>query len=264
MFFRALSTIGGDLGAGIAVVFLGGVFMIITPTVGGICFVAVSSGMRIGFRQNKRDKYVPYIAALLIILFLSLKFITVGLTHDNIQKSYIERNTVDTVALTEARIKNNENMFKHWVVRSDSVREYQYMLYHKKGFVAEYIKEVAPNGQSLLLRRRIFDKNKKLITEDTTKVAKGLPTEAVPMSGITSFMVVNYVLQYNRQEITYEQLVKWCNYTLLTGTVDKKDAWNVVLVLTRIGISDTPQFPLSEDGFNELVGKLAVVARHPQ
>ena len=151
----------------------------------------------------KRDKYV-HIAALLIILFLSLKFITVGLTHDNIQKSYIERNTVDTVALTEARIKNNENMFKHWVVRSDSVREYQYMLYHKK--VCRRIHQRgSSNGQSLLLRRRIFDKNKKLITEDTTKVAKDFPTEAVPMSGITSFMVVNYVLQYNRQEITYEQ-----------------------------------------------------------
>lgn len=262
VFVQSPSPGGGDgITDGISFLFLAVVFFIIAAILGGSCLAAIFFGIEIGFKQQKhKSKYIPYIAAFFVMLLISSLFVSVNNSVQTIQKKQIAVEKEYTVAVAKIRIQNNEDMFKHWTVRSDSVREYQFKLFHKKGFIAEYLKEVRPDGKPICLRRRIFDKNKMLIAEDTVKVSNVQVQSSGPL---TSLRAVNFILSYSRKEITYPQLVKWCNYVILCEPMDRQDAWNIMQVVTRIGMSDKPQFNLSDEGLNELVGKLSVVARHP-
>lgn len=255
----------GMVGEILGQLFVGALFVAVGLLPKGLCIGVVKLGLSQSSHQNSKNKLTPYITSfILLIVALSLNFYVLTSLANSKHKLNVtdQQNQVDSTAIVRDKFQNNENMFKHWTIRSDSVREYLYRIYHKRGYYVELVKEVDKFGDPICLRRKVFNQANKLTSEDTITIAKIIPNPPIPAGGITSLVTVSYLLKYSRNEFTYDELVKWCSCVILSGLLVKEDARNIMFVITQISIADKPEFRLTEDGLNELIGRLAVVARH--
>jgi hypothetical protein len=258
---------GGMAGEILAALFVGAIFVIGGLIPKAIYIWIVKQGIRIGFlRRNSEKWFVPHIISfVLLIVALSLNFYVLSAfekANASKELNAAKKNTADSLSAIQAKFQNNENMFKHWVVRPDSVREYSYRIHHKRGYYIDLVKEVNKFGDPICLRRKVFSRDNQQISEDTITIAKLRPSPPIPDGGITSLVAVNYLFKYDRKEFTREDLVKWCNSVILSGLLVEDDARNIMFIIAQISISDKPEFRLSEDGLHELISRLAVAARH--
>lgn len=258
----------GMVGEILAGLLVGAFFVVVGFIPKILCIGIVKLGLVVSFfYRDSEIRFAPYIASfVLLIVALSLNFYI--LTALEKEKSHIElnaakKNTTDSLLAIQAKFQNNENMFKHWIVRPDSVREYSYRIHHKHGYYIDLVKEVNKLGNPICLRRKVFSRDNRQMSEDTITLAKIIPNPAIPGGGITSLVAVNYLFKYDRQEYTRDELVKWCNSVILFAPLVKDDAGNIMAVISQISISDKSEFRLSEDGLHELISRLAIAAQHP-